>query len=694
MAVSNKMNRVFQLIIIFLFVFSIIFVVYIGSKPQRYSFKVGDVSEYDITAPRTATDSFETEKRADTAKNSVMPIYVRSESISDESLVNLANFFAVCNELRADNISEDGTYKDSYRSLSNSFKAEVLSSFAFELTDDEAFQLMTSSDTLVDYIEDKSTSTARLILMDIVDDVGLMDSIESLTSSISDTDETYYISNSALVSSILSNILIPNAVYDEDATSAALDYAYQSIKSNPVTIEKGTRIISLGEVITEQSYGVLSDLDLLERNTFDFSLLIGIILYMLVVFLVLALYLLRFESNLLKKPKDMLAIAISFVLPIIASVYLADVSALISTVFFTAVIIATYLGIQSGIVLSVIQVMIILPINKFEVEFVFVSIIGLFVCSVIAGQKSRKFNSASLILLTAIACLAASIGYNLVVRSSRTEILEAALWAIISSAVSVVAAIGSMPIFELISNTVSPVRLIDLSQPGNPLLKRLFLEAPGTSQHCMMAANLADSAADAIGADALLAKVGAYYHDIGKLENPMFFSENQQGGDNPHNQISPEESIEIIIAHPDQGVRLARKNRLPNSIVKIIQEHHGTTCQVFFYHKAKTLALQTGRPEPSIGDFRYKGDIPSSRESAVVMLADTCEAAIRSTGISNLDKAEELFRKLVKQKIEQDQLNLSGLSFNDIEKIIRAFLQVYAGFFHERVKYPDDADVR
>jgi hypothetical protein len=270
----------------------------------------------------------------------------------------------------------------------------------------------------------------------------------------------------------------------------------------------------------------------------------------------------------------------------------------------------------------------------------------------------------------------------------------AALWAIISASVSVVAAIGSMPIFELLSNTVSPVRLIDLSQPGNPLLKRLFLEAPGTSQHSMMVANLADSAADAIGADALLAKVGAYYHDIGKLEKPLFFTENQQNGINPHDELSPEESMAIISAHPDQGVRLARKNRLPNSIVKIIQEHHGTTCQAFFYHKAKQIAQQSGLPEPPMNDFRYRGGIPSSKESAVVMLADTCEAAIRSAGSSNLEEAEELFRKLVKQKIEQDQMNSSGLSFNDIETVIRAFLQVYAGFFHERVKYPDDNNVR
>jgi len=338
--------------------------------------------------------------------------------------------------------------------------------------------------------------------------------------------------------------------------------------------------------------------------------------------------------------------------------------------------------------------LIILPMFNFDTEFILISIAGIFVSSMIAGQRSRKYNSASLILFTSLACSVASISVNLVLKSSRTEMFIGFIWAIIAGSVSVIAAIGFMPIFELISNTVSPVRLIDLSQPGNPLLKRLFVEAPGTSQHSMMVANLADSAAEAIGANPLLAKVGAYYHDIGKLEKPQYFTENQGDGQNPHDLLAPEESASIITAHPDQGVRLARKYRLPNAIVRIIQEHHGSTFQAYFYHKAKTMSAEGGLPEPQMNTFRYRCSIPSSRESAVVMLADTCEAAIKSTGITSLDAAEELFRKLIKQKIELDQLVNSGLSFNDIELIIRSFLQVYSGVFHERIKYPDDIIIR
>ncbi len=694
MSEIGKTAKVIRVIMVVLFIPAIIALVYWGALPQRYNLSVGSVSNVDINASRSVIDTFETDKKAMMAFETVQGIYVRSEDLSDESVERVYTLFTICSDLRDNNQREDGSYIDSYRSLSNRLKNQVRDTFAIEFSDDEAFQLVTSSPVLYAEIQINATTLAKSIMAENVDDESLRNLIQEKTALISGSEEAYYVSIRDMVHSILSQLLIPNIELDEAATESARDAAFRSAMNNPVMIEKGYRIISVGEVVTEQDYSILENLNLLDSEGFDYVLLIGISLYMLVIITVLAIYLTQSNSGMFSNPKDMIAVTISFLLPIISAVYLNDLSTLISTVYFTTVIVASYLGVRAGIVLGIIQIMTVAPMNNFDVEFIFVSTVGVFICAVFAGRKNRKFNSASLILFTSFSCFAASVSYNLVMKSSRSVIFEASLWAIISATISVVAAIGSMPIFELISNTVSPVRLIDLSQPGHPILKRLFLEAPGTSQHSMMVANLADSAADAIGADALLAKVGAYYHDIGKVENPSFFTENQQEGYNPHNDLSPEESIAIIAAHPEQGVRLARKNRLPNSIIKIIQEHHGTTCQIFFYHKAKSLAAKRGVPEPSINDFRYKGGIPSSKESAVVMLADTCEAALRSTGITNLNDAEDLFRKLFKQKIEQDQLNNSGLSLNELETILRSFLQVYAGFFHERVQYPDDSTIR
>jgi len=694
MKFSGKLKRILPVIFVVFFALLVVGLVYYGSIPVRYTLASGAISNTDISAPRSVKDTNETKARAQEKMNAVAPIYVRSDEISAAGVNNLTKLFSICNELRNNNINTDGTVKETYQAVSDKLIQSVQSNLGVTLTGKESFQLVTADQSLISYVQQQSVSIASLILSDKVDDAMMAQQIAEKTLNLSSSAGSLYISNADLVKSLLLNFVKPNAVFDEAATTAAKQTAYNTIMNNPVMIEKGTRIVSYSDVITQNTYQTLKDLDLIENNSFDFALLGGIVCYMVIVFAIMGIYLTRFEPDLVKDPRDITALSLSFLVPIICSVYFSGFSPLISPVYFTAVIVATYLGAQSGIILSLLQVLIILPVCKFDVEFVFTSVIGIFVCSMIAGQRSRKYNSASLILLTSLSCFLAAVGINLVLKSSRTDILVSSLWAVLAGSVSVIAAIGFMPIFELISNTVSPVRLIDLSQPGNPLLKRLFVEAPGTSQHSMMVANLADSAAEAIGANPLLAKVGAYYHDIGKLEKPLYFTENQQDGKNPHDELSPEESAGIITAHPDQGVRLGRRYRLPSSIIRIIQEHHGSTFQAYFYHKAKMQAVEKGLAEPQISIYKYRCSVPSSRESAVVMLADSCEAAIKSTGITSLDAAEELFRKLIKQKIDQDQLVNSGLSFNDVELIIRSFLQVYAGVFHERVKYPDDSSVR
>ena len=204
----------------------------------------------------------------------------------------------------------------------------------------------------------------------------------------------------------------------------------------------------------------------------------------------------------------------------------------------------------------------------------------------------------------------------------------------------------------------------------------------------MMVASLADAAADAIGADSLFCRVASYFHDIGKLENPIFFTENQADGYNPHNDLTITDSVAIITAHTKDGVKLARKYHLPESFVRVIEEHHGTTYPGYFYYKACKEAEAAGLPQPDVDSFRYQGRIPASKESAIIMISDTAEAAIRSNKLTDIDEIEKLVRRLIKDKIDQDQLINSGLSFDDLEKIVNAFKQVYAGTLHERIAYP------
>ncbi|MDO4483395.1 MAG: HDIG domain-containing protein [Clostridia bacterium] len=226
---------------------------------------------------------------------------------------------------------------------------------------------------------------------------------------------------------------------------------------------------------------------------------------------------------------------------------------------------------------------------------------------------------------------------------------------------------------------------MELSNPNHPLLRRLLLEASGTYHHSIIVANLAEAAAEKIHANPLLARTGAYFHDVGKMKRPLYFKENQIG-DNPHDRTDPYVSAAIVTSHTKDGLSLALKHRLPREIQKIIVEHHGNTPVMYFYHKASQLA--NGKPV-DVNDFRYDGPRPSSKESAIVMLADTVEAAVRSMPDPTPQAIDEKIRKLVQGKVDDGQLNDAPLTLRDIDRICVAFASVLNGAFHERIEYPN-----
>jgi len=239
------------------------------------------------------------------------------------------------------------------------------------------------------------------------------------------------------------------------------------------------------------------------------------------------------------------------------------------------------------------------------------------------------------------------------------------------------------PLFDI----VTTMRLIELSRPEHPLLQRMLREAPATYHHSLMVANLAEQAAEAIDANALLTRVGAYYHDIGKIARPYFFSENQTEGLNPHDRLDPETSAEVIIGHVTDGIKLGRRYRLPGRVRAFIPEHHGGSQVSFLYQKAAQLA---GSEELiSEDDFRYPGEKPQSRETALVMLADGCEAAVRSARPESGDAVSRVVDKIIDQRIEDGQLNESGMTLKDVETTRRVFASALKGTFHPRIKYPE-----
>ncbi|NLC44098.1 MAG: HDIG domain-containing protein, partial [Clostridiales bacterium] len=261
--------------------------------------------------------------------------------------------------------------------------------------------------------------------------------------------------------------------------------------------------------------------------------------------------------------------------------------------------------------------------------------------------------------------------------------IYSSLWGSLGGILAAILTIGTLPVWENLFHVVTPIKLVELGNPNQPILKRLLMETPGTYHHSIIVANLAESAAEAIGANGLLARVGAYYHDIGKLERPYFFKENQLSSENPHDKLDPELSMRVITSHATDGLELAKKHKVPAKIQNFILEHHGTSPVVYFYHKAKK-----DNPEIELKDFRYNGPRPRSKETAIVMMADISEAAVRAMTDHTPAKIEALIRKLIREKLDDGQFDDCDISIGDMSTIAITFTNVISGIFHERVKYP------
>jgi putative nucleotidyltransferase with HDIG domain len=314
-------------------------------------------------------------------------------------------------------------------------------------------------------------------------------------------------------------------------------------------------------------------------------------------------------------------------------------------------------------------------------SYIFALISGIAASAVLEGAQKRMDLIKAGLAIAAVNCLAVVV--ILLMRAADfSDYPPMLFWAALNGIVSGMLILGVLPPLEHALNAATTFRLLELSDLNAPVLRELFTAAPGTYSHSIMVANLAEQACQDIGANALLARVGAYYHDIGKMENPDYFVENQTDH-NRHDDINPRLSVTVIRSHVKLGVEKARGLGLPADVINIVAEHHGNSLIMWFYKKATELEEQV-RSE----DFSYPGSPPRSRESAVVMLADVAEAAVRTLTKPTVAKIEKFLQQLFDDKVEQGQLAQAELSFRDLEMIKNAFVKVLAGYYHSRIEYP------
>jgi putative nucleotidyltransferase with HDIG domain len=295
-------------------------------------------------------------------------------------------------------------------------------------------------------------------------------------------------------------------------------------------------------------------------------------------------------------------------------------------------------------------------------------------------------------LLVAVAQIAVVVAFQLAQRGEDVRtLLTIAAFCVINGLVSAMLAVGATYVLGRMFGITTTMQLLELANPTQPLLRRLLMEAPGTYHHSIMVGNLGERAAEEVGADPLLVRVGAYYHDIGKLRRPYFFVENQAGGENVHETLEPEVSADIVRAHVRDGVELCEQYGVPPAVRELIPQHHGTRLVSFFYDQAVDAASSTGQVSPDPQRFTYPGPRPQSKEGAILMLSDSVEAAARASRDHSAEAIGALVEKLVMGRVAEGQLDDCDLTLRDVQRIKDAFRAILIGMYHPRIEYPERA---
>jgi len=307
------------------------------------------------------------------------------------------------------------------------------------------------------------------------------------------------------------------------------------------------------------------------------------------------------------------------------------------------------------------------------------------------GLRTRLFRGRAFIFtlvgvlavtIVVVGGLGALVG-DMVDGTGLSDALPSALWGAVGAAIATIFALVLMPFIRDGLGLADDIRLLQAASPAHPLMRELMTKAPGTYTHSVATANLAEAGAEEIGADNLVARVGAYYHDIGKIRRPCYFYENQQNGENPHDEAKPSLSALIITAHVRDGAALGEEFRLPENIRAIIRQHHGTSLVSYFYNKAAASDASVYE-----ADFRYQGEKPTSREAALVMLADASEASVRALTKPSAPRVEAAVRSIVNDKLADGQLDDAGLAIGDLDRIVAVYARMLVSMYHARCEYP------
>lgn len=495
------------------------------------------------------------------------------------------------------------------------------------------------------------------------------------------------------------HFVFPNIVYSAEQTEEEIEQAKNNVSMYTGIVNENERIIAKHDRVTREAKLKIDSYKIAKGETIgDEGYLIqiaGNFLHIASLITLLVLYLFLFRKKIFYDNKKILLIAIHFIFislvtylinqitvkaPIQYFIFIPAASMLLTIVFDSRV----------GFYSTVIMVLIVGALRGNDYSF---SVTNLF-AGALAVYTVRDIKNRSQIFRSFLFILSGYVitvlGFSFERFAPWENILIELAFAGSNALISPVLTYGLLIFFERLFGITTDLTLLELSNFDKPLLKELSRKAPGTFNHSMTLGTLGEAAAEKINANPLLTRVGAYYHDIGKTIMPQNFVENQLNNRNIHEDLTPEQSVKLIVEHVNEGINLAREHNLPQEIIDFIPMHHGTMTMTFFYEKAKKLY---GEEKVNIADYRYPGPKPNSKETAIIMLADGCESAVRSIEDPDAAKVENVIDNIFKSRIADGQLNESPITFNDIKKIKEAFISILLGQHHKRIKYPKQDEI-
>lgn len=494
--------------------------------------------------------------------------------------------------------------------------------------------------------------------------------------------------------------IIPNELVNEELTASQVEQVRNSVE--PTRILQGQVLVQEGQVVDREVYRQLELAGMTEEQL-DYKPLLGLFIFVLVAMgLLLAVMSRSKTESERKKTTELLVVAavIGISLALMKLLYAVggNFDFVIAFIFPTALagmIVRLLAGERAAVYVTILisaAAGIMLQSSysaSLQIDVALYILFGGLTAIYLIEQDGGRGRLLQISLAVALVNMLFVAIYLLIGQTqySWSEIGFYFTAALVSGLLSGALAIGLLPFFESAFGLLSTMRLIELSNPNHPLLKKILMETPGTYHHSLMVANLADASCEAIGANGLLARVGCYYHDIGKTKQPQFFIENQVNIENPHDRLPPEKSRDIILAHGFQGAQMLKEHKMPQEIVDVAAQHHGTSLLKFFYYKAKE-----NNPDLEEASFRYRGPKPQTKEIAIICIADSLEAAVRSMKEPTSEKIKKLVDAIVEDKLKDGQFEECDISLKELKTVKAVMCETLNGIFHSRIEYPKETN--